>query len=513
VLYDNAITKLLTSLAIVASVAALTSSASAPQASAHHGLGDIPSGSYYEDAVNWMASEGITYGVTPGCFGPNELVTRGQFVVFLYRLEGEPWSGPATPFVDASAAWLSDAVRWAYRTDVTKGVSATHFAPGAPVTRGDLVTLLWRYRGSPPASTAGRAQAAGVTAGYQIPAVEWALETGLTQPYDGFFNPHKPATRAETATFLHRFESTPDPGPDHEGFCASVAPPPKPNTCYDPPSGYTDYETVNVSVNGGQIDLDDDTDYQLVFPNERVNRNIRVVGGRNIVIIGGHIRIDTDYSNKSQRMGLKFSENEGLIHIEGLRIDGRYLTEGIQFDSPRAQAVLQNIRIDALYGGDNTGIGLNHADLIQPWGGLGAWSDWALRICGLSGGPSHYNGLMLKADQSRLGPVDVRFVDIELVDAPINRNSEYGGGWIGVYMDNVDEVHFHPGTVWIEYNSYRNDGDLSSNVVPRTDGDSIDDLGRHIEWRSSSITGRVYAGQPPTGDYVPAHSVGLGYSR
>ena len=49
------------------------------------GFSDVPVGSYYEDAVRWLLSEGITSGTSPGKFSPAAPVTRAQMAVFLYR--------------------------------------------------------------------------------------------------------------------------------------------------------------------------------------------------------------------------------------------------------------------------------------------------------------------------------------------------------------------------------------------------------------------------------------------
>ena len=46
---------------------------------------DVPAGMYYEDPVLWAAYYGITAGITPTIFGPEDPCTRGQIVSFLYR--------------------------------------------------------------------------------------------------------------------------------------------------------------------------------------------------------------------------------------------------------------------------------------------------------------------------------------------------------------------------------------------------------------------------------------------
>ena len=62
---------------------------SAPGA-AHPGLGDVPAGQYYSEAVDWLLQRGVTTGPGPGPFSPADPVTRAQMATFLWRLAGQP---------------------------------------------------------------------------------------------------------------------------------------------------------------------------------------------------------------------------------------------------------------------------------------------------------------------------------------------------------------------------------------------------------------------------------------
>lgn len=49
------------------------------------------------------------------------------------------------PFVDVpDGAYYAEAVQWAWENGITQGVDATHFDPDRPITRAEMVTLLWR---------------------------------------------------------------------------------------------------------------------------------------------------------------------------------------------------------------------------------------------------------------------------------------------------------------------------------------------------------------------------------
>ncbi len=110
---------------------------------------DVPAGTWYTDAVEWMAAASITTGVSPGRFGFGLELSRAQMITFLWRQEGEPTGYPDHGFVDVgSSVYFDDAVAWAGRS-ITTGTSSTTFSPGVAVTRAQLVTLLWRRAGSP----------------------------------------------------------------------------------------------------------------------------------------------------------------------------------------------------------------------------------------------------------------------------------------------------------------------------------------------------------------------------
>ena len=106
---------------------------------------DVPSGSYYEEAVNWAVENGITKGTSDTMFSPDATCSRAQIVTFLWRSQKSPAAGTANPFTDVKAsAYYADAVLWAVKEDVTKGTTNTTFSPDATCTRAQIVTFIYR---------------------------------------------------------------------------------------------------------------------------------------------------------------------------------------------------------------------------------------------------------------------------------------------------------------------------------------------------------------------------------
>lgn len=181
-------------------------------ASAAAGFGDVEDGEYYTGAVAWMVDESITTGIEVGCFGPDDAVTRGQIAAFLFRLDASLGNEPATaphPFVDVTADYQHEPVGWLHAAGVTTGTSPVTFSPGARISRGDFAVMLWRYAGSPAASAPHDFD--DVVRPYQQGAVSWLAETGVTTGTSPTtFDPDGKVTRAQAATFLHRYAGEPE---------------------------------------------------------------------------------------------------------------------------------------------------------------------------------------------------------------------------------------------------------------------------------------------------------------
>lgn len=107
---------------------------------------DVDENDWFYDAVVYVYNEGMMDGISATQFAPNSNLTRGMVVTMLYRLEGEPRVTGSSGFDDvASGAWYADAVTWAAENGIVNGVSDTEFAPNVNITREQLAAILYRY--------------------------------------------------------------------------------------------------------------------------------------------------------------------------------------------------------------------------------------------------------------------------------------------------------------------------------------------------------------------------------
>ena len=145
---------------------------------------DVQAGAWYADAVKYVFDQGLMSGMSAQEFGPDGQVTRGQVVTILWRLAGSPTvSGKAFPDVSASA-WYADAVAWASANGVVSGYENGLFGPGDPVTREQLAAILYRYAQLSGKDTEKTADLSGYTDSVTISAwapqaLKWAVGSGL----------------------------------------------------------------------------------------------------------------------------------------------------------------------------------------------------------------------------------------------------------------------------------------------------------------------------------------------
>ena len=165
---------------------------------------DVPTDSYYAQAVAWAVENGITTGVGNGHFDPTGTCTRAQIVTFLWRAAGSPEPKNASSFSDVPAsAYYAKSVAWAVENVITTGTGNERFSPDATCTRAQSVTFLYRALS---ARAEGTAEFRDVPKNaYYADAVAWAAANGITTGIGGgLFGPDNDCTRAQIVTFLFR---------------------------------------------------------------------------------------------------------------------------------------------------------------------------------------------------------------------------------------------------------------------------------------------------------------------
>lgn len=171
---------------------------------------DVPADAWYYDELYYAWFNGLVKGTGDTTFEPDAVSTRAQAVMVLYRLAGSPdMSGVSEQFSDVSNShWGRDAIAWGYKTGMVKGYDTVTFGPEDELTRAQFVTMLHRFAGSPKASADLKAfkDSADIMKDYRA-AAQWALEEGIVTGFeDNTFRPDVTIDRAQLAVILARYD-------------------------------------------------------------------------------------------------------------------------------------------------------------------------------------------------------------------------------------------------------------------------------------------------------------------
>ena len=155
---------------------------------------DVSVNAWYYEAVKYVYENGIMNGMDRYSFQPNGTLTRAMVWTMLARLDGVDTEGGAN--------WYAKAQEWATATGVSDGEN-----PTGEVTREQLITMLWRYAGSPTytADLSGYVDTADISSWAQQ-AMCWAVATGVIEgDENSALTPKADTTRAQAAAMLMRF--------------------------------------------------------------------------------------------------------------------------------------------------------------------------------------------------------------------------------------------------------------------------------------------------------------------
>ena len=175
---------------------------------------DVPLGAWYYNPVYYVYENGLMAGTSDTTFSPNVVTTRAMIATILWRLEGSPSVNYAMSYEDVEpSAWYGEAIRWASAQGIAAGYGDGTFGPNDPITREQFVAMLYRYaqhneydvsigEDTDIRSYADFAQLSE----YAIPAMQWSCGAGLvTGTSATTLSPLSGATRAEAATILMQF--------------------------------------------------------------------------------------------------------------------------------------------------------------------------------------------------------------------------------------------------------------------------------------------------------------------
>ena len=169
---------------------------------------DVRENDWFYSAVEFVSQNGMMKGIGGTDFSPNTTVTRGMLVTILWRLKNEPATTKTISFSDVSDGnWYAKAVAWAAANNIVTGY-AGKFNPDDALTREQLAAILYRYAAYKNYNvSAGDSLSAYADkpSDWALSSVSWAVAKGLIKGSGDSLDLKGSATRAQTATILQRF--------------------------------------------------------------------------------------------------------------------------------------------------------------------------------------------------------------------------------------------------------------------------------------------------------------------
>ena len=176
---------------------------------------DVGLEDWFHEAVDYVVEKGLMNGVGKSKFDPNSTTTRAMIVTILYRLENSPDSGvqSSVSFEDVEpGSWYEEAVNWAAANGIVNGYSKTKFGPADPITREQFAAILYRYNKMGDGASGSKLQAlssytdADEISDWAKEAMDWCVTAGIiTGVTDTTLVPKGKSTRAQAATMLMRY--------------------------------------------------------------------------------------------------------------------------------------------------------------------------------------------------------------------------------------------------------------------------------------------------------------------
>ncbi len=174
---------------------------------------DVPADAWYAESVRYVYENGLMTGTSDTTFSPDLTTSRSMIATILWRMAGSPVVNYAMDFADVPAdQWYAEAVRWASSEGIVGGYGNGSFGTGDPITREQFAVMLYRFaqKQDYDVSVGENTNILSYTdvssvSEYAIPAMQWAVGSGVITGMGDTLAPQGETTRAQAAMMLMRF--------------------------------------------------------------------------------------------------------------------------------------------------------------------------------------------------------------------------------------------------------------------------------------------------------------------
>ncbi len=181
---------------------------------------DVDAGEWCAQYINMTTDAGYMSGYSTGYFGPDDMITRADVAVVIWRACGSDTGNGfnysySAAFSDVdSSAYYATAVNWCAASGIFTGdAGTTNMRPNDPITREELATVMMRFlsKQGVTVNEASLDDIEGLVDGSSVSswassAMAWAYSQGFITGYDGYsgvvLGPQDSATRAQMAKII-----------------------------------------------------------------------------------------------------------------------------------------------------------------------------------------------------------------------------------------------------------------------------------------------------------------------
>ncbi|WP_295088374.1 S-layer homology domain-containing protein [Ruminococcus sp.] len=175
---------------------------------------DVKAGKWYVSAIQFVYDRQIMIGKSSNIFDPEALLTLGEFATVLYNMAGKPETDYNSIFNDVpDGQWYTDSVLWTYYWGIAKGTGNGNFGVNTPITREQLVTMLYKYETiykkrpcDTPSNALKNFTDANKVSDSSKDAMCWAISKKIISGKgNNILDPQGTATRAECAQIIKNY--------------------------------------------------------------------------------------------------------------------------------------------------------------------------------------------------------------------------------------------------------------------------------------------------------------------
>ena len=173
---------------------------------------DVDSDEWYYSAIKYSYNNKFISGTTSTTFSPDMKLTRGMLVTILHNMEGKPKVTEVNKFPDVqdSTMYYYKAVNWAIKNKIISGYNNGKFGPDDLITREQLAVILWkysRYKGTYKDKTADYSKFSDSKkiSEFAQKGMNWAVGVGVITGSQGQLLPQGNASRAEAVSMIYKY--------------------------------------------------------------------------------------------------------------------------------------------------------------------------------------------------------------------------------------------------------------------------------------------------------------------